>query len=68
MASRSTKKRGMGKGLAAILPQMLGGSASTPVVNLLLLFAGALTLALAAGATATALALRAPIVPALRRD
>jgi hypothetical protein len=54
--------------LLSILPQLLTGAGSPPWRNLLLLFAGVLAAALGAGAAALAGALRAPIVPALRRE
>jgi putative ABC transport system permease protein len=63
---------GLGVGAAAALlsitPQLASGEGAVPVRNLLLLFAGALAVGLLAGAVALAGALRAPIVPALRRE
>jgi ABC-type antimicrobial peptide transport system permease subunit len=54
--------------LLSILPQLLTGAGSVPWRHLALLFAGVLVVALAAGAAAVASTLRAPIVPALRRE
>jgi ABC-type lipoprotein release transport system permease subunit len=54
--------------LLSILPQLVSGQGSVPWLHLILLFAGVLVVALGAGALATAAALRAPIVPALRRE
>jgi ABC-type antimicrobial peptide transport system permease subunit len=54
--------------LLSILPQLVRGAGSVPWAHLALLFAGVLLVALTAGALATAGTLRAPIVPALRRE
>ncbi len=54
--------------LLSILPQLVSGAGSVPWSHLALLFAGVLALALTAGAAAVAGTLRAPIVPALRRE
>ncbi len=54
--------------LLSILPQLVRGAGSVPWAHLALLFAGVLLVALSAGALATAGTLRAPIVPALRRE
>lgn len=54
--------------LLSILPQLARGEGSVPWLYLSLLFAGVLVVALSAAALATALTLRAPIVPALRRE
>jgi ABC-type antimicrobial peptide transport system permease subunit len=54
--------------LLSILPQLLTGAGSVPWSHLALLFAGVLAVALIAGAAAVAGTLRAPIVPALRRE
>jgi hypothetical protein len=54
--------------LLSILPQLISGSGEVPWLNLGLLFAGVLVVALSAGMAAVAGTLRAPIVPALRRE
>jgi ABC-type antimicrobial peptide transport system permease subunit len=54
--------------LLSILPQLLSGAGAVPFGNLALLLGGVLLVALTAGAVAVAGALRAPIVPALRRE
>ena len=54
--------------LLSILPQLLGGQGSVPWANLALLFAGVLAVALTAGLVAVMGTLRAPLVPALRRE
>jgi ABC-type lipoprotein release transport system permease subunit len=54
--------------LLSILPQLLSGAGAVPVVNLSVLFVGVLVLALLAGSLALASVLRAPLVPALRRE
>jgi ABC-type lipoprotein release transport system permease subunit len=59
---------GSAAALLSILPQLVRGAGSVPWAQLVLLFAGVLVLALGAGALATAGALRAPLVPALRRE
>jgi hypothetical protein len=59
---------GAASALLSILPQLARGEGSVPWLNLSFLFAGVLAAALTASAVATALTLRAPIVPALRRE
>ncbi len=59
---------GTAAALLSILPQLLTGAGAVPVGNLLLLFAVVLIVALGAGALAVAGTLRAPLVPALRRE
>jgi ABC-type antimicrobial peptide transport system permease subunit len=54
--------------LLSILPQLLSGAGAVPFGQLGLLLGGVLLVALVAGAAAVAGALRAPIVPALRRE
>lgn len=54
--------------LLSISPQLASGAGAVPVLNLLILFAAVLAVALAAGALAVVSTLRAPIVPALRRE
>jgi ABC-type antimicrobial peptide transport system permease subunit len=54
--------------LLSITPQLVSGAGAVPWGNLGLLFAVVLAAGLAAGALAVAGALRAPIVPALRRE
>jgi ABC-type lipoprotein release transport system permease subunit len=54
--------------LLSILPQLLSGAGRVPAANLGLLFGGVLVVALSAGVLAVAGTLRAPIVPALRRE
>ncbi len=54
--------------LLSILPQLISGAGAVPWSDLALLFAGVLAVALTAGAVAVAGTLRAPIVPALRRE
>jgi ABC-type lipoprotein release transport system permease subunit len=59
---------GSASALLSILPQVISGAGSPPWGKLALLFAGVLLAALTAGTLAVAGALRAPIVPALRRE
>jgi putative ABC transport system permease protein len=59
---------GTSSALLSILPQLLSGQGSVPVVNLLLLFAVVLLTGLAAGTLAVVWTLRSDIVPALRRE
>jgi ABC-type lipoprotein release transport system permease subunit len=54
--------------LLSILPQLVAGTGAVPWLELGLLFSTVLLVALAAGAAAVAGTLRAPIVPALRRE
>jgi hypothetical protein len=54
--------------LLSITPQLVRGEGAVPVLNLALLFAVVLAVALTAGALAVVSTLRAPIVPALRRE
>ena len=54
--------------LLSILPQLFSRAGSVPWMNLALLFAGVLVVALTAGLLAVMTTLRAPIVPALRRE
>jgi ABC-type antimicrobial peptide transport system permease subunit len=63
---------GLGAGtlsaLAAVAPHVLSSDAAVPWRNLLLLLALVLIVGLAAGAAAVARTLRAPLIPALRRE
>jgi ABC-type lipoprotein release transport system permease subunit len=63
---------GLGAGtlsaLVAVAPHLAGGAAGVPWGELAVLLAGALAVGLLAGAAATAATLRAPLVPALRRE
>ena len=59
---------GTAAALLSILPQLLSGKGQIPWANLGLLFAGVLAVALVSSLAATWAALRAPIVPALRRE
>ena len=54
--------------LAAVAPNLLANNASVPWRNLLVLLALVLVVGLAAGAAAVARTLRAPLIPALRRE
>jgi ABC-type antimicrobial peptide transport system permease subunit len=54
--------------LMAVLPHVLTGTGEVPVLRLLLLLALVLVVGLAAGTAAVASTLRAPLVPALRRE
>jgi ABC-type antimicrobial peptide transport system permease subunit len=63
---------GLGVGLAAallsVLPHLLEGTGRVVVLRLLALLAGVLLAGLMAGAAAVAATLRAPLLPALRRE
>jgi ABC-type lipoprotein release transport system permease subunit len=59
---------GTASAVVSVLPHVLGGGGSIPWLELLALFALVVSMALAAGAAAVAGTLRAPLVPALRRD
>jgi hypothetical protein len=63
---------GLGAGTASALlsvaPHLIGGSAGVPWGELAVLLAAALVVGLLAGAVATRATLRAPLVPALRRE
>jgi ABC-type antimicrobial peptide transport system permease subunit len=59
---------GAASALLAVAPHLLGEAGSIPWTNLLLLFALVLVVGLTAGAFAVAGTLRAPLVPALRRE
>ncbi|MFO0929385.1 MAG: ABC transporter permease [Gemmataceae bacterium] len=54
--------------LLSITPQLVSGAGRVPWGHLAALFAGVLAVALAAGAAAVMATLRAPLVPALRRE
>jgi ABC-type antimicrobial peptide transport system permease subunit len=54
--------------LVAVFPHLLAGTGEVPVLRLLLFLAVVLVIGLAAGAAAVAATLRAPLVPALRRE
>jgi hypothetical protein len=51
-----------------VAPHLAGGGAAVPWERLLILFALVLAVALTAAALAVASILRAPLVPALRRE
>ena len=63
---------GIGAGAAsailAVAPHLARGAAGAPWLELALMLAGALAVGLSAGAAATMSTLRAPLVPALRRQ
>jgi putative ABC transport system permease protein len=59
---------GAASALLAVAPHLTGGAAGVPWRELAGLLAGALAVGLLAGASATAATLRAPLVPALRRE
>jgi predicted lysophospholipase L1 biosynthesis ABC-type transport system permease subunit len=54
--------------LVAVAPHLVGGGGRVPVVQLLALFGVVLIVGLAAGAVAVVGTLRAPLIPALRRE
>jgi ABC-type antimicrobial peptide transport system permease subunit len=54
--------------LASVAPSLISGNATVPWLNLLLLFAGVIVVGLAAGTLAVVFTLRAPLVPALRKE
>jgi ABC-type lipoprotein release transport system permease subunit len=59
---------GTASALVAVAPHLAAGAAGVPWAELIALLAGALVVGLLAGAAATAATLRAPLVPALRRE
>jgi ABC-type antimicrobial peptide transport system permease subunit len=59
---------GMVAALGAVFPHLLAGSGEVPLLRLLGLLALVLLVGLAAGAAAVASMLRAPLLPALRRE
>jgi len=59
---------GMVAALGAVFPHLLTGSGEVPLLRLLGLLALVLLVGLAAGAAAVASTLRAPLLPALRRE
>ena len=59
---------GVGAALAAVAPHLLGGTGEVPWLRLALLLGLVLVVGLAAGASAVAATLRAPLIPALRRE
>jgi hypothetical protein len=59
---------GTASALAAVWPHMLTGGSDVPWLHLLALLAGVVLVGLLAGALATASTLRAPLIPALRRE
>jgi hypothetical protein len=54
--------------LIAILPQLVGGSASTPWLSLAATLIAVLAVGLTAGLLAVRATLRAPLIPALREE
>jgi hypothetical protein len=54
--------------LGAVFPHLLAGTGEVPLLRLLGLLALVLLVGLAAGAAAVASTLRAPLLPALRRE
>jgi ABC-type antimicrobial peptide transport system permease subunit len=59
---------GTASALVAVAPHLLGGPGALPWRELLALLAGVLAVGLAAGAAAAVATLRAPLIPALRRE
>jgi ABC-type antimicrobial peptide transport system permease subunit len=59
---------GAGTALVAVSPHVIEGTGQVPILRLLMLLALVLAVGLAAGAAAVASTLRAPLVPALRRE
>jgi predicted lysophospholipase L1 biosynthesis ABC-type transport system permease subunit len=59
---------GTASALVAVAPHLLSGAGAIPWPHLLALLAGVLLVGLTAGALATASTLRAPLIPALRRE